>query len=62
MAGFDPDAYLKSAPAFDPDAYLKNAPAEDAEPADHGLSERQKLSPMGKALSPITLAAASVRL
>jgi hypothetical protein len=25
-----------------------------AEPADHGLSERQKLSPVGKALSPIT--------
>lgn len=28
--------------------------ASDEEPADHGLSERQKLSPMGKALSPIT--------
>lgn len=55
MAGFDPDAYLKSTPAFDPDAYLKDqAPGEDVEPADHGLSERQKLSPMGKALSPIT--------
>lgn len=26
----------------------------DAEPADHGLSQRQKLSPVGKALSPIT--------
>jgi hypothetical protein len=25
---FDPDAYLKSAPAFDPDAYLANAPTE----------------------------------
>jgi hypothetical protein len=25
-----------------------------SEPADHGLSERQKLSPVGKALSPIT--------
>jgi len=54
MAEFDPDAYLKSAPAFDPDAYLKSVPAPNAEPADHGLSERQKLSPMGKALSPIT--------
>lgn len=30
-------------------------PAKDqAEPADHGLSERQKLSPVEKALSPIT--------
>jgi hypothetical protein len=28
--------------------------AAPAEPADHGLSERQKLSPVGKALSPIT--------
>lgn len=29
-------------------------PKREAEPADHGLSERQKLSPVGKALSPIT--------
>ena len=47
---FDPDAYLAPPkPAgFDPDAYL------GTEPADHGLSERQKLSTVGKALSPIT--------
>ena len=63
MADFDPDAYLdshslpainvdegKKEPSFDPDAYL----AGSEEPADHGLSERQKLSPVGKALSPIT--------
>lgn len=56
MADFDPDAYLKTKPAetgtssFDPDAYLSGG----AEPADHGLSERQKLSPVQKALSPIT--------
>lgn len=31
-----------------------DSPAPSAEPADHGLSERQKLSPVGKALSPIT--------
>lgn len=31
-----------------------DAAAVDVEPADHGLSERQKLSPVGKALSPIT--------
>lgn len=30
------------------------APAADVEPADHGLAARQKLSPLGKALSPIT--------
>jgi hypothetical protein len=29
-------------------------PKREAEPADHGLSERQKLSPVQKALSPIT--------
>jgi hypothetical protein len=29
-------------------------PKREAEPADHGLSERQKLSPVEKALSPIT--------
>lgn len=55
---FDPDAYLKAPPAssgFDPDAYLDGKKAsKESEPADHGLSERQKLSPIGKALSPIT--------
>lgn len=56
MAAFDPDAYLSAPPAakseaFDPDAYLG---ASAPEPADHGLSERQKLSQVGKALSPIT--------
>lgn len=64
MADFDPDSYLKSTAlppvtvnsdnsksAFDPDAYLG---ADAPEPADHGLSERQKLSPVGKALNPIT--------
>lgn len=30
------------------------AAAPATEPADHGLSERQKLSPLGKAISPIT--------
>lgn len=30
------------------------ARSSNEEPADHGLSERQKLSPVGKALSPIT--------
>src|ERR1700735_2227092 len=53
---FDPDAYLAEKPAvsgFNPDAYLGSA-SKDEEPADHGLSERQKLSPVGKALSPIT--------
>lgn len=29
-------------------------PKSDAEPADHGLSERQKLSPVEKALNPLT--------
>lgn len=33
---------------------LTDAPWASREPADHGLSERQKLSPVGKALSPIT--------
>ena len=51
---FDPDAYLapkqSDSGSFDPDSYL----AGGAEPADHGLSERQRLSPVGKALSPIT--------
>jgi hypothetical protein len=29
-------------------------PSKDAEPADHGLSERQKLSAVGRILSPVT--------
>jgi len=37
-------------------SYLKarKAEAQQQEPDDHGLAERQKLSPIGKALSPIT--------
>src|SRR6516164_7379308 len=37
-------------------SYLKARKAEvqQQEPDDHGLAERQKLSPVGKALSPIT--------
>src|SRR5436190_2090883 len=35
-----------------PDAGKQAKP--DQEPADHGLSERQKLSPIEKAISPIT--------
>src|SRR5678815_2647846 len=33
---------------------IRRVPVTGGEPADHGLSERQKLSPVGKALSPIT--------
>lgn len=56
---FDPDAYLASKQtdsdsSFDPDAYLGTKGALPPEAADHGLSERQKLSPIGKALSPVT--------
>lgn len=38
------------------DEIAKSLPkmSSDAEPADHGLSERQKLSPVEKAVSPIT--------
>jgi hypothetical protein len=57
MSDFDPDTYLATpvSSGFDPDAYLAKKPDSkaDAEPADHGLSERQKLTPIGKALSPI---------
>lgn len=62
MADFDPDAFLaapaqaKPAAGFDPDAYLSASPsgAPSSESPDHGLSERQKLTPLGKAISPIT--------
>jgi hypothetical protein len=44
-----------TAPLGDWDVVSHSAlPHENAEPADHGLSERQKLSPIGKALNPIT--------
>lgn len=36
------------------DEIAKSFGASNAEPADHGLSERQKLSPVEKAISPIT--------
>lgn len=50
MADFDPDKYLAAdAPAFDPDAYLGNP-----EPADHGLSERLKRTPLENAVGPVT--------
>src|SRR5882672_4223664 len=54
---FDPSQPFEpvKALAFDPSAPFEAVPdAANAEPADHGLSERQKLSPVGKALSPIT--------
>jgi hypothetical protein len=36
------------------DAFPDTKPLQAQEAADHGLSERQKLSPLGKALSPVT--------
>ena len=62
---FDPSEfadYKASATQFDPkefESFKTKAPSKEAAPhnaeaADHGLSERQKLSPIGKALSPIT--------
>jgi hypothetical protein len=36
------------------DAFPDTKPLQAQEAADHGLSERQKLSPIGKALSPVT--------
>lgn len=43
-----------AAPAANPFDQFDQASTESAEPADHGLSEREALSPVGKALSPIT--------
>lgn len=53
------DSFLKLSPdqqsaTVDEIAKSFSAPKSGDEPEDHGLSERQKLSPAGKALSPIT--------
>lgn len=57
---FDPNKPFEdsAAPAFDASKPFESAvepkPTETPVVDDHGLSERQKLSPVGKALSPIT--------
>jgi hypothetical protein len=51
---FDPSAPFQAAkPAFDPNQPFEPADVPETEAADHGLSERQKLSPLGKAINPI---------
>lgn len=53
---FESVAASSSAPAFDPSQPFEAA-SPQVKPAivdDHGLAERQKLSPIGKALNPIT--------
>jgi hypothetical protein len=46
--------YQQSQPSDGPWNDYTPAASAPSEPADHGLSERQALSPVGKALSPIT--------